>query len=283
MIQRGFSLVELIIATAISAFLVGALYQVIDQMQRNTTRIENTAAFIDTVILLENEFHHTFAGMVIPHIPLSFTSPNTPADLRSTGTIARDSVPKEEKKSDEPKVSPFFAEIFEGRLARCSCITTNALPVYGKSFVAPVRVSYYLEPMVEIPDRYRLMRQELRDYSAENTEEQKIAQSYELLDMITTISLRVVVVDPEKSEKKPVFVEQRPWSSADEKHRDILPEAVIIDCSWIHDGREYSHTVYAAVPAAGWYRERAAQEKERAQKAIPAQSSQGQSLQRGGA
>lgn len=118
------------------------------------------------------------------------------------------------------------------------------------------------------------MRQELRDYVAEDTEEQKTAPAYELLDMITTISLRVVVVDTEKSEKKPVFVEQRPWNGTDEKHAGILPEAVIIDCSWIHDGREYSHTTYAAVHTAGWYRERMAQEKEEADKPSPAKSAQ---------
>lgn len=282
MTQRGFSLIELVIATAISAFLVIALYQVIDQMRRNTSRIESTAVFVDTVIRLEDEFQRTFGGMMIPDIPLSFVSTDTGADTKTTTTAALPQ--KEEKKSDEQKKQPpFFAELSDGRLVRCSCITTNPLAVYGKASAVPVRVLYRVEPMADTPDRYRLMRQELRDYTARDAEEQKAAVSYELLDMITTISLRVVVADPEKSEKKPVFVEQRPWNSADEKHADILPEAVIIDCSWIHDGREYSHTIYSGVHAAAWYRERAADGKKSEEKNSPKTQQSAQLATQGGA
>ena len=278
MTQRGFSLIELVIATAISAFLVIALYQVIDQMRRNTSRIESTAVFVDTVIRLEDEFQGTFGGMMIPNIPLSTVSTNTVTDTKTTPTAA--SSQKEEKKSDE-QIPPFFAELSDGRLVRCSCVTTNSLAIYGKASALPVRVVYRVEPMTDTPDRYKLMRQELRDYTARDAEEQKAAVSYELLDMITTISLRVVVSDPEKSEKKPVFVEQRPWNSADQKHADILPEAVIVDCSWIHDGREYSHTIYSGVHAAAWYRERAADAKKTEEKKSIKTQQSAQSLPQG--
>jgi prepilin-type N-terminal cleavage/methylation domain-containing protein len=253
MIKRGFSLIELLIATAISAFLIGALYQVIDQMRRNTTRIENTLDFVDRVILLENEFQRTFGGMMIPAISLSSRTGSTATDMQITTT--QGPLKKEEKITEEKKKQPppFFAELSAGRLVRCGCITTNALAVYGKSSALPVSVIYRVEPMANVPDRYRLIRQELQDYSLQDPEALKNAPSYELLDMITTISLRVVVRDPEKNDKKPVFIEHSPWDSVDEQHADILPEAVIIDCSWIHDGSHYAHTIYSPVHTAGWY------------------------------
>ena len=150
MIKRGFSLIELVIATTISAFLVVALYQVIDQMRRNTSRIEDTADFVDTVIRLENEFQGTFGGMVIPGIPLSLVSTSSSADTKSTTTAVPSQ--KEEKKSyEQKKQPPFFAELADGRLVRCSALTTNPLAVYGKSSVVPVRVVYRVEPMADTP------------------------------------------------------------------------------------------------------------------------------------
>lgn len=271
--KRGFSLIELVIATAISAFIVLIVYQVVDQVRRNTERLEDTAEYCDVVIRLEQEFERTLVGMIVPNIPLE--APIT--DQKPTTTAA---APQKESAQEKPeqkkKISPFFAEMRDGRLERMSCVTVNPLAVYNAVSPVPVRVLYRLERSSDEVERYRLVRQELRDLMLEDRDEQKSAPVYEILDNVISFSVRCVMPDDEsKEEKKPTFKEQAPWGMADEKHQEILPHAVIIECGWRSGERTHTHTIYTRIPSAAWYTERTKEQKKEPEPAKPAPDKKG--------
>ena len=263
--KSGFSLIELVIAMVISSFVVLSIYQVIDQVRRNTLRIEESVQYSDVVVRLDQEFTRTLSGMMVPGIPLIADTKATDTVQTTTQVNAQKKSP-EKKQTEESKTPPFFAEIKNDKLVRLNCVTLNPLAVYDAISPRPVRVEYRLEEQqYEGNTSHRLVRQELRDLSLKEQDELQKAPVYELLDNVTSFSVRVLMPDlenkpePTEENKKPeyTFKEEKPWgpNSEDEKHAKLLPHAVIIDIVWKSNERDYSHTVYARVPSALWYTE----------------------------
>lgn len=231
-LQRGFSVIELIVVMAVSSILMSILLEIYAQVGRNMRRIDRLV-FEDTQLLtLRNRFDQDISGMCA----LWFTQ----ADLESK-QAKKDGKKTDDAQQEKKLTSQYFYSINKDKdLNTLTFITTNAFNRF-------VRVMYKLEQDPAHQGLSRLMRKEI-PLPTENIAEQKGGQEtswYELAGGIKSLEMTYQLIDKkeiqrraaaekeaEKNNSKPASGEQKSiirsvtqWTSDTKKNKDTKKDA----------------------------------------------------------
>lgn len=196
--KAGFSLIELLLATAVASLLSVALFTSFYQTHRVVDATDNTIDVYSKAALLQYQLEKDFSGTFIP--TQAFALPASSVK----GAVKR------EKKELLKKV--FFATQKDKNLTTITCITNNPLQVHGdsdsgKPKPSVARVVYQLVDETkerEMQKRsYKLMRQEdnVLEFTTFTQEAQKQVRAYELLDGIKQLSFEYEVAVPKEGQK----------------------------------------------------------------------------------
>jgi prepilin-type N-terminal cleavage/methylation domain-containing protein len=236
----GFTLIELIVAIAMSAMIALAVFQVLTQSRRAVKRITNIIEVDVPLMAFYSQVEKDVMGMFTPQSTLAHFSSEEAAENK-------ESKQKDEKQPEKApkKEGSYIEHVFVLEVAKenffWSFITTAGIQVLEPDgSLSPIpyvrRVAYFLEKDAERPGTYRLM------YSAngETTDLAAIKNkqvAYELLSGIKNfeIELTLYEVQEKKQEagektaaqgRKPVSLKE--WNETEiwSKYKTLIPAYV---------------------------------------------------------
>lgn len=185
--KPGFSVLELIMAMAISTIIMTTLLEMYNQITRNMVRVERFV-FEDTQLLvLKNRFSKDIAGLSA----IWFTQAEV--DKKIAGQNKKAPEPDQEKRQAS---AAFYSINKQGRLEQITFVTTSALQSYGTTQDRFVRVVYKVEEDPASPGLFRLMRKQI-PMPTEHIDEQALQGGtfYELVSGIKSISMTYQLID----------------------------------------------------------------------------------------
>jgi prepilin-type N-terminal cleavage/methylation domain-containing protein len=209
--RTGFSLIEVIIASAVAALLGGSLFMAYYQTNRSTIAMENKIETHEKLALLVQQFEHDISGACIPW---------QKKEKKKEGAAQKEEAAQpaaQPQKKEEKKITHiFYSTNKNGQLDTLTFITNNPMQVYwssragqAKPYIA--RVVYRLEP--EKPRKkgaqvqsYVLKRQESSnlDFDAFKTSEDAQAiRAYEVIDNIKELKITFgALLEKKEAEQK---------------------------------------------------------------------------------
>lgn len=194
--NSGSILVELIIATAISAMLSIMLFNALGQFNRGIFMTNDIIGRDDRVMLFFKQFERDVSGVFVPNIAKKEETPalpQSPAGKQTPETQGQQpqSATPVKKIKIEPLEDAFYSEMGEKQLKLLSFVTNNPMITYAaKPRLA--RVIYSLEVEADKKNSYRLMREESPDIFFKPQEQKKSSQKFMLIDGIKELSLEFV-------------------------------------------------------------------------------------------
>lgn len=201
--QHGFTLLEIILATALAAMISVALIFMTQQMSGTLIRVDRISDLSIRASMLQNQMERDITGAFAP------------TDFSATETTG-------EAKKDRPKK---IEKIFWGdnTLEMLTFITNNPLQAYwgersGKAQPKIVRVVYRLVPDTKHANAFTLMRQEGSDLHFDSyTADSSAIKSYAMIEGIQNIKLRYTTLI-KKEEPKQAPAQATPAGKTEEKN-----------------------------------------------------------------
>jgi len=211
--QKGFTLVEILIAMAIASFVIGLLFngifQVNRMMKKNDTRINMTRR----AALVLHQFQKDIMGVFVPleaqpKEEKPETKDSTTTTTQQNSQQAAQKSPSKKKKDSKPLTKIFYGTNKNKNLDLLTFITNNILEIYwsdraGKARPKIARVVYRLVKDQNEKDSYTLLRQESStlDFDAFKLDTTKKIRAYELISGIKELSIKYMVKEEEKRDK----------------------------------------------------------------------------------
>ena len=225
--RYGFTLLEVLIATAIASILTVTLFFSYNQLNDSMRKVSDIADIYDTAILVEQLLFKDISGAFIPvqAIPTKEAkkkpeSDKKPAEKPAEKPGEKEKKPAEKKepeatkgetKSKVPLLKDPFIGTFKGdRMIMLSCITANPMRVYwGEKTGEPkpncIRVVYTLQEKKDKTKKepfYELYRQDgvkldLGLYTKTETE----VERYLIADNIVSCKVTYFVIDEKQEEE----------------------------------------------------------------------------------
>ncbi|MGZ6255189.1 MAG: PulJ/GspJ family protein [Candidatus Chromulinivorax sp.] len=191
---QGFTILELIMVIAASAFIMTTVLMIYNQVSRNMNRVERFV-FEDTQLLtLENRLQKDFAGLS----SIWFTHEQVQA-------LQQKKLEKTEKIQDDRKANDCFYSINKnGMLDTLTFLTTTGLCTYGNANQSKfVRVVYKLQEDQKNQNSFQLMRKEIMT-PCEFIDEKSLQEGnfYELVRGIKSLEMTYDLVDMSELKKK---------------------------------------------------------------------------------
>lgn len=256
--QNGFSLIEIIVAMAISAGLSLILYRAFSQTTRLTQQVRDMINDNSDTLSSYAQLEKDFSAIFVPAKEEVPKAPTAAPPAQQPGQKAPE--PKPEAAKPEPPV--FTTTQSEGKLATISFVTTNAFTIFDEAPLRSVRVTYRFKPQTGEAEPagtklYTLVREEIPyDQKAETEKkEQKPVHAYALIRNISTYALKFSARDCQKKDTKEL-VSLSQWGTDEQKKKcpDLkLPEFVefTFDIFDLVTHRTVAHILSIAIPAAG--------------------------------
>ncbi len=208
----GFTLLEVLIATAIASLLMTAMFFSYDQINSVVRYVTDSTDLYESAILVEQQISKDIAGAFIP--VQAIEDPEPKKDKKAQEKKDDKKAPSQGDEKNEAKKrlvlkDPFISKNAGQNLSMFSFITANPMRVYwGKKTGEPkpsiVRVVYTLEVDKESDKkspRYQLYRQEGKELElAPYTKKESSIQRYLIADNITACKLTFVVADTQDEE-----------------------------------------------------------------------------------
>jgi prepilin-type N-terminal cleavage/methylation domain-containing protein len=171
--KPGFTLIEIILATALAAMISTALIVMLGQMNTTLVRVDRVSDVHMRAAILQNQMERDLAGAFAP------------ADFSATTTTG------ETKPGSPKKIEKIFWA--DNTLETLTFITNNPLQSYwgersGKPQPKIVRVIYRLIPDEKHKNRYVLMRQESSDLYATDFQANSV-NAYPMIEGIKSVEL----------------------------------------------------------------------------------------------
>ncbi|HBR70698.1 TPA: hypothetical protein DIC20_01285 [Candidatus Dependentiae bacterium] len=237
--KSGFTLIELIVALAITAGISILLFQVYNQSMRLLTRVDSVVSTGMKINSFYDRLEKDFSGAFIPLI----------GDLelakrvleKHEGLVRTQQVRQQEQGKDgaqktakvqSQKVKPvtlgdiqvkrsFVCKQKNERLSQVSFITCNPLEVYKQIKPRIARVTYSLESDPLQKGQYKLIRKESKKLNLGAIKEER---GFVLLNHIKSFRLELLATEPpeEKEEKK--ATQKKEEKSADKKTSEVKKE-----------------------------------------------------------
>lgn len=215
--KQGLMLIEVVIGIALASIMTILLYQAFAQTRASVSRTDQLIDYNSMLALVYNQLDKDITGMV--------------------------SMTREEKDTKDKKTSSFSAtpeNVF-------SFITTNALAVYHKQTVRPVRVVYRLQKTPA--GILSLVRQEgewkltLKDF-----DDTKKYPAYELIAGLTKLSARFSLPKDEQSKEWITF---NKWTEEEQNStKHSLPKFIEFEGIWLNqqENQEYPFSFSFLIP-----------------------------------
>lgn len=195
MMHKGFTLIEVLFATAIAATISVLLIGLWNQMVQSQIRVERFTDIYGRAALYNAQIQRDISGAFIPL-----------DELQTTGTQQNEQL---------KKIEHVF--VGDATLQQLTFITNNPMPTYWSERVggpqpAIVRVVYKLVPEKKRANSFVLMRQEgnsldLKDYTSENSK----IRAYELITGVKNVAIDyIAMVEKNKAPEANKTQEQEP-------------------------------------------------------------------------
>jgi len=206
--KKGFSLIELVIALAISSGIAVTLFQIYNQTTRLLTHVDSMVSADLNVVTFYNRFEKDVTGAFVPVIgdlDLARKVLEKHEGVLRTQSVAPVAGQGEKGKQPQPeKVKPvtlgdiqvkklFVYESTKNNLSLFSFITCNPLEVYKQLKPRIARVSYSLQK--DDKGRFNLLRRESDKLGLKYA---KAGRPYILLRNIRSLKLVFLATEPEK-------------------------------------------------------------------------------------
>lgn len=197
--KPGFTIIEILIATAIASIAGLMLTNAMSLMQRNRAYVDRYTDLFSRAALVHNQLTRDISGAFIP----------VQADLQTTTTIPAKSAQGKQKSIDKV----FYSVNEGGQLSVLSCITNNPIQFYwgekvGKPQPLVARVVYRLDRDKKRKDSYTLFRQQGNELDFAQYKDKKV-RTYELIDKIKDFSVEYVAMIEKKQQATKTTEEQK--------------------------------------------------------------------------
>ena len=194
--RQGFTLIEVLIALAITGFMATVLFTALFQINNSVNVSESIMTVNEKAARLQQLFERDLSGATT----LLDNNPPKPKDsdkdLKQTSTSDKQGQEKKEEKKSEKKEKHIIKKIFNGSGKSLTFISNNPLLGFwatktgsfeaGKAKPFLVRITYQLEEDPKSPGSLILKRQE----SVPLDFEKRSGRSYEVLDGIKSLSFK---------------------------------------------------------------------------------------------
>lgn len=214
--RKGFTLIEVMIASFMAALISAALFMTITQMNRVQETLHGVSSIYGRCAILKNQLEHDIMGAFIP----------TQVDVVQTTTQQNQTKRTPIDKVFYGKNSGEYLELF-------SCITSNPLQTYfgiKKSKLKPraARVLYRLEPDIKRQNSFVLTYQEGGNlfFSSYKKDAQGALRAHELIDGIQSLSLSYISIEEKRNAEgkvQRIYKKEKSWNTpkpqTDEKKR----------------------------------------------------------------
>lgn len=215
--QAGFSLLELVIALAVSSLIASGLFLTFYQIHKLQDATENRMILDRTRILIKNTLEKDLTAFFIPQ---------TYVDEQADKTAGS------KEKENRKHRTVFSAQVKEKQLLELSCITTNNIQIATPDRpLAPyaVRVWYFLELTDKQRGWYTLRRVQTDDLFATKQELNKKGLVGDIIaEHIEQCSIQCWYIKHE--EKNEEVMQTRSWQSKD-KFLPPAPTWINIECT----------------------------------------------------
>ncbi len=231
--KPGFTLVEILLASAIAAVLSGLLFTVVSQLNRSIPIIDRRADTYEKASIVNAQLERDLSGVSAPnefYARQKLAQKDKPQEQSSSDQKKNDEQKKsaEDKKAKEtvessstdeaakkPLEKLFYSTNKDGMFEQLSFITTNPLQIYwgGKAGSAKPRVARVLyalqeekNPRKNAKKSYRLVRQESPTLDWDQFKSNEGIKEYTLADNIRSMQVEfsAVLLPQEKGkEEKP--------------------------------------------------------------------------------
>ncbi len=231
--KPGFTLVEVLLASAIAAIMTGLLFMVVRQLNSSVPVIDRRADVYEKAAILNAQLERDLSGVTAPHE--FYARQKTAKDKPEQPASAEQKKTDDQKKSEEEKKAKetqettteqtpkkplekiFYSTNKEGMLDQLSFVTTNPLQIYwgeksGSAKPRIARVMYSLQeeknPRNNAKKSYRLVRQESPLLDWDQFKADQSIKEYTLADNIKSLMVEYsAVVVPEEKAGKPTQAE----------------------------------------------------------------------------
>ena len=281
---NAFTLIELLIAIAISGFIIISMIQSINNVQKLLAGTRVSLQFNKSVCLFFNQIERDFNTAIIPELA---------EDLTQTLTVAKAVVGKEDTSvnKDKEKEILFFKGESYGEETRkkigdkryelfryANFVNTNPLQVWGQKRVRLVRIMYELilnkekskKYNKDIYDLFRSETLDLKNAKFKGTEEittQKRKDYFEIRKHLVAANVKEMYLEfakpEEKNQKKEFeteestvdktmvdrekFIKTFAWG-IEEKTKNILPQQVELFITFWDEYSELEETFQCTIP-----------------------------------
>jgi prepilin-type N-terminal cleavage/methylation domain-containing protein len=253
--KQGFTLLEVLVATALSLAIMTLLINVVRQINRSAGMLDNQISIYSTAVIGLDQLERDISGAFIPFRAQKKDEPkNEAAAAQAPG--AKKPEPAKGEKKEKPLTHVFYATNKESNLDTLTFITNNPLQGYwsGNSGTAKplvARVIYTLVPEKNISAQkssFALMRKEVTalDYTP-GQEDKEPTKNYELMDHVKSLTLKYVARVEKKEEKKSQTSTPTSITKTTETKKSY--EYKTFD-TWDQEGKEKKEGKMRAVPHA---------------------------------
>lgn len=246
--KLGFTLVEVLLASAIAAIMTGLLFMVVRQLNSSVPVIDRRADIYEKAAIVNAQLERDLSGVTAPN---EFYARQKLAKDKQEQSPTEQKKGEEQKKNEEEKKTKekqestqpadqtpkkplekiFYSTNKEGMLDQLSFITTNPLQIYwGKSGSAKPRIArviYSLQEEKKLKDNakksYRLVRQESPILDWDQFKSDQSIKEYTLADNIKSLTVEYsAIIVPQDKEAKPTQTEaaKAPVKKEIEKKKD---------------------------------------------------------------
>ncbi len=217
--KKAFTLIEVLIALAISSFIMVSMFSIYQNMVGSINRTREIMILNRKVCLLFDQIEKDLSAAFIPKLHEEEKIKKQEDDKKEEG----------KKEEEKKKINFFSGEIYEGQGRRIegkrweffknvNFITTNPLEIYGQKRVRLVRVMYELEKDKQKSTRdktsYVLFRKETQDLEnikfkeleeGINREEKHAIRKYLVADNIKELFVEYVTIREKKEKERRTF------------------------------------------------------------------------------
>jgi len=215
--KKGFILLEVLIASAISTFILAMVTSAVYQTNNSFARMSKVSSIDIRALLVQYQMEKDLSGAFVPYErkekPLRHADKSAAQDERKPEKAeqlkGKKSTESQKKQYESvPLKDAFLSKNKGNNLDVLTFVTSNPIPVYGSAKPLIARVVYTLVPdkvRGKEPPSFTLFRQEDKqlDFGTFKAKGQKGVRSYELIKKIKrmTVEYTVTVVKQAAKEK----------------------------------------------------------------------------------
>lgn len=251
--KSGFSLIEILIAVALSSIVAWALFSSFNQAQKSSDLIEQMLSIDPKIMTLSNQLEKDINGVFVP----KFWFPKEENKQSEAKQPEKKEEPKKDlnpkpgqripvKKEEYKKIDKVFFSVNEqSHLKEITFITCNPLQTYNNYKPRIARVLYKLVPDEENKNSYKLLRKESLNLDFSKINEEKNIE-YELASGVKNLSLSFIYPEKEKDNKEEAkktknekpeepkelkYKTSETWNKEENKDIPDIPEYVVLKVS----------------------------------------------------